>query len=153
MIKTDKGIYRTRTQEEYNWLMEQLQEAGFKWDDGMLPTKFNDWPEYSTETCIRLENKIIRYADFYFYTNDSEYKDYEFIEVSDLMRDEEKTEILDKLEDYRIDFCDYVYELLQDDMDNTRANAIIDLYDELFDVAEHLESENSDMKMIIKKCV
>lgn len=38
-------------------------------------------------------------------------------------------------------------------MDNTRANAIIDLYDELFDVAEHLESENSDMKMIIKKCV
>lgn len=36
-------------------------------------------------------------------------------------------------------------------MDNTRANAIIDLYDELLDVAEHLESENSDMKMIIKK--
>ena len=92
MIKTNKAIYHTRTQEEYNWLMEQLQEAGFKWDDGMLPTKFNDWPEYSTETCIRLENKIIRYADFYFYTNDSEYKDYEFIEVSELMRDEEKTE-------------------------------------------------------------
>lgn len=92
MIKTDKVIYRTRTQEEYNWLMEQLQEAGFKWDDGESPTKFNDWPEYSTETCIRLENKIIRYADFYFYTNDSEYKDYEFIEVSELMRDEEKTE-------------------------------------------------------------
>ncbi len=55
-----------------------------------------------------------------------------------------------QLEDYRIDFCDYVYELLQDDMDNTRANAIIDLYDELLDVTEHLERENFGMKITIK---
>ncbi len=51
---------------------------------------------------------------------------------------------------YRADFCDYVYELLQDDMDNTRANAIIDLYDELLDVTEHLKRENFGMKMTIK---
>lgn len=56
----------------------------------------------------------------------------------------------DQLDDYRADFCDYVYELLQDDMDNTRANEIIDLYDELFDVTEHLERENFGMKMTIK---
>lgn len=55
-----------------------------------------------------------------------------------------------QLADYRADFCDYVYELLQDDMDNTRANAIIDLYDELFDVTEHLKRENFGMKMTIK---
>ena len=61
------------------------------------------------------------------------------------MGNEKETEIL-KLEDYRIDFCSYVYELLQDDMDNTRANAIIDLYDELFSIAEHLERENSGTK-------
>ena len=52
---------------------------------------------------------------------------------------------------YRADFCDYVYELLQDDMDNTRANAIIDLYDELLDVTEHLKRENFSMKMAINK--
>lgn len=54
-----------------------------------------------------------------------------------------------QLEDYRADFCDYVYELLQDDMDNTRANAIIDLYDELLDVTEKLERENFGMKSTI----
>lgn len=54
-----------------------------------------------------------------------------------------------KLKDYRADFCDYVYELLQDDMDNTRANAIIDLYDELLDVTEHLERENFGLKTTI----
>lgn len=51
---------------------------------------------------------------------------------------------------YRADFCDYVYELLQDDMDNTRANMIIGLYDELIDVTEQLERENFGMKMTIK---
>lgn len=54
--------------------------------------------------------------------------------------------MIEQLKDYRADFCDYVYELLQDDMDNTRANAIIDLYDELFDVTEQLERENLDIK-------
>lgn len=55
-----------------------------------------------------------------------------------------------KLAGYRADFCDYVYELLQDDTDNTRANMIIGLYDELIDVTEQLERENFDMKMTIK---
>lgn len=58
--------------------------------------------------------------------------------------------MIKQLENYRSDFCDYVYELLQDDMDNTRANAIIDLYDELLDVTEHLERENLDMEKTIK---
>lgn len=55
-----------------------------------------------------------------------------------------------QLADYRADFCDYVYELLQDDTDNTRANMIIGLYDELIDVTEQLERENFGMKMTIK---
>lgn len=58
--------------------------------------------------------------------------------------------MIKQLEDYRIDFCDYVYELLQEDTDNTRANAIIDSYDELFDVTEQLERENLDMEKTIK---
>ena len=58
--------------------------------------------------------------------------------------------MIKQLENYRADFWDYVYELLQDDMDNTRANAIIDLYDELLDVTEHLERENLDMEKTIK---
>ena len=97
-IKTDKVIYRVRTQEEYDWLMKELEEDECKWVYGELPTKFNDWGEYSTETCIRLKDKIMDYADFDFYKNESAYQDYEFIEVSDLMENEMKTDILDKLE-------------------------------------------------------
>ncbi|WP_158527903.1 hypothetical protein [Criibacterium bergeronii] len=43
-----------------------------------------------------------------------------------------------------------MYDLLQDDEDNTRANAIIDLYDELLDIAEKLSRENFGMKTTIK---
>lgn len=84
-IKTDKVIYHTKRQEEYNWLMQKLEADGCKWVYGELPTKFNDWGQYSTETCIRLKDKIMDYADFDFYKNESAYQDYEFIEVSDLM--------------------------------------------------------------------
>lgn len=55
-----------------------------------------------------------------------------------------------QIEDYRIAFCGCTYEILQDDADNARANAIIDLYDILFEVTEHLERENFEMKMTIK---
>lgn len=88
MIKTDKVIYRTRTQEEYDWLMDKLEEDGFMWANGYFPTapkEGNNWREYFSETCIRIDDERIVFADFDFYKNDSEHKDYEFIEVSDLM--------------------------------------------------------------------
>lgn len=97
MIKTDKVIYRTRTQEEYDWLMEKLEEAGCKWVFGGLPTapkEVGSWKEYLSETCIRLDDQMITYANFNFYKNASDYKDYEFIEVSDLMGNEEKKNLI-----------------------------------------------------------
>lgn len=98
MIKTDKVIYRTRTQEEYDWLMEKLEEDGARWASGSLPTEINRWVRYFAETCIYPYEQTITFSDFDFYKNDLDYKDYEFIEVSDLIENEEKAEILDKLE-------------------------------------------------------
>ena len=98
MIKTDKVIYRTRTQEEYDWLMEKLEEDGARWASGSLPTEINRWVRYFAETCIYPYEQTITFSDFDFYKNDLDYKDYEFIEVSDLMENDKKTEILDKLE-------------------------------------------------------
>lgn len=100
MIKTDKVIYRTRTQEEYDWLMKKLEEAGLRWVNGCFPTASkgdNNWREYFSETCIRTDDEGIAFADFDFYKNKSDYKDYEIIEVSDLIENEKKTEILEKL--------------------------------------------------------
>lgn len=37
MIKTDKVIYRTRTPEEYDWLMDKLEEAECEWQGGGSP--------------------------------------------------------------------------------------------------------------------
>lgn len=99
MIKTDKVIYRTRTQEEYDWLMEKLDEAGCEWATGLKLTKLNVFYDCGSDCCIRLRNKKTKYSVFDFYKNKSDYIDYEFIEVSDLMGDdEEETDAQDKTE-------------------------------------------------------
>lgn len=99
MIKTDRVIYRTRTQEEYDWLMQELEKAGCIWREGNPPTRQKPyWKNFRSDTCIRLRNKKITYEGSDYYEYDPDEGDYEFIEVSDLMENEKKTEILDKLE-------------------------------------------------------
>lgn len=97
-MKTDKVIYRTRTLEEYDWLMGKLEEAGCVWSSKTELTKINAFNKYSSNCCIRLENKKMTHAHFAFYNGNPDFKDYEIIEVSDLMENEKKTEILEKLE-------------------------------------------------------
>ncbi len=99
MIKTDKAVYRTKTQEEYDWLMEKLEEAGCVWTTGRKPTELDTFHIYKSDTCIFVEDKKLIYAGFDFYKNESDYKDYEFIEVSDLMETEEETDAQDKTEE------------------------------------------------------
>lgn len=98
-LKTDKVIYRTNTQEEYDWLMEQLEEADCEWLGGGSPicgkeicnsTKSNSY--------ICVENETISFFDEDYLYDYLDNLDYEVIEVSDLMKNEKKTEILDKLE-------------------------------------------------------
>ena len=58
-------------------------------------------PTKPIETYKQLENKKIFYMYFAFYNGNPDFKDYEIIEVSDLMENDEETEILDKLEDLK----------------------------------------------------
>lgn len=137
MIKTDRAIYRTRTLKEYDWLMKKLEEAGCMWAGGKLPTApevADHWEKYLLKTCIRLDYQMITFADFDFYKNESEYKDYEFIEVSELMEndDEPEIEILDKLEDLK---------RIEDEFKN-----LCEKYDEQYD-------EQKDKSQKIKKIV
>ena len=98
MIETDKVIYHTKTQEEFNWLMRELEEAGCVWLSGAKLPKIDVFSEYGLNCCIRLANQRMTYQNFDFYKNEPDYKDYEFIEVSDLMEDEEETDALEELE-------------------------------------------------------
>lgn len=94
MIKTDEVVYRTRTQEEYNWLMDKLEKARCRWGSGSLPTEINYWVRNFAETCICLNDKRMMHSGFAFFKAESDYKDYEFIEVSDLMKNEEKENLI-----------------------------------------------------------
>lgn len=90
MIKTDKVIYRTRTQEEYDWLMKKLDEAGCIWRSESGLFDLNMFCEYKSGFCVRLANQRMTHQNFDFYKNEAEYQDYEFIEVSDLMENKER---------------------------------------------------------------
>lgn len=91
MIKTDKVIYRARTREEYDWLMEKLDEAGCEWRSRSKLFDLNLFFEYSPYFAVRLKNKKASYSVLNSYTNNRNYKYYDFIEVSDLMENEKKT--------------------------------------------------------------
>ena len=107
MIKTDEVIYRTRTQEEYDWLMEKLEKAGCEWEDGSSPIDDNydcyedkkNWDLSISDSHIWVKNKTISFSyPEFFYDYYKEKQDYEVIEVSDLMEDEEETDALEELE-------------------------------------------------------
>ena len=99
MIKTDKVVYRTRTQEEYDWLMDRLDEAGCEWLGGGSPICGKEiCNSTKSDSYICVENETISFFDEDYLYDYLENIDYEVIEVSDLMKNEKKTEILDKLE-------------------------------------------------------
>lgn len=102
MIKTDKVIYHTKTREEFDWLMEKLQEANCEWLEGWTPVggKKVCGPS-EPDSYIWVEDYIISFSDkdfFYaYYNNNLGTNLYEVIEVSDLM--EEETNTQDKTEE------------------------------------------------------
>lgn len=92
-IKTDNVIYHTKTQQEYDWLMEKLEAEGFRWFNDRLPTapeESSNWERFLSDTCIAVERSSainqITFGDSDFYETEPEYKDYKYIEVSDLMQ-------------------------------------------------------------------
>lgn len=104
-MKTDKVIYRTRTQEEYDWLMEQLEEAGCEWLGGGSPICGNEICDSAkSDSYISTDKKTLSFLDeellnYYFKNPNGDCR--KLIDVSDIMEDKEETEILDKLEDLK----------------------------------------------------
>ena len=103
MIKTDKVIYRTRTQEEYDWLMEKLDEAGCKWLGGDSPISGKVLCDsIKSDFYILTDKKTLSFVTeelLNYYFNDLNGDCFEVIEVSDLMGDdEEETDAQDKTE-------------------------------------------------------
>lgn len=71
-------IYCTRTQEDYNSLMVELEKQGLRWDSGHNPTYFKYWSEDKEDTCIAISGKKITFGSIEWYKE--EYPDISIIE-------------------------------------------------------------------------
>ena len=71
-------IYCTRTQDDYNYLMVELEKQGFIWDSGHNPTHFKYWSEDKEDTCIAISGKKITFGSIDYYKE--EYPDISIIE-------------------------------------------------------------------------
>ena len=59
----DMKIYHTETQQDYDALMSELEEKGFKWRHGEKPTQFDIFKDYGKDTCIYEECGEITLSD------------------------------------------------------------------------------------------
>lgn len=134
MIKTDKVVYRTRTLTEYDWLMDRLDEAGCAWEDGSSPIDDNydcyedkkNWDLSISDSHIWVKNKTISFSyPEFFYDYYKEKQDYEVIEVSDLMENEKKTEILDKLETMNEQLKDELKKLKEENDESQKIKKVV----------------------------
>ena len=103
MIKTDKVVYRTRTQEEYDWLMDRLDEAGCKWLGGDSPISGKVLCDsIKSDSYILADKKTLSFVteELLNYCFDDLNGDcFEVIEVSDLMETEKDPDAQDKTEE------------------------------------------------------
>lgn len=90
MFKFDKIVYQARTQREYDWLMIKMGKNRYHWkgsDDD--PFNLNLWSHYESDTCVVLENKELMLRKYSRLINNQKYADYRFVEVSDLIEEQE----------------------------------------------------------------
>lgn len=52
-------IYHTKTQEDYDALMEELEKEGCLWIGGGKPTNINLWEVCKEDTCVICDNKML----------------------------------------------------------------------------------------------
>lgn len=77
-------LYRTRTREEYYWLMQELEDEGYKWSQKHDPTELNIWPWFKDKTVIiNNDGGILTYMHRFNY--EEKYPNDPIIEVSELM--------------------------------------------------------------------
>ena len=71
-------IYNTKTLEDYDALMSELEEKDYSWLTGQKPTYFRYWEKYGVNTCVRTLDKYIMFSNIGLYID--EYPDVAIIE-------------------------------------------------------------------------
>lgn len=126
MIKTDKVIYRTKTLEEYDWLMDKLDEVWCEWQGGGSPICGKEVCDSTkADSYICVENETISFLDEDYLYDYMDNQDFKLIEVSDLMENEKKTEILDKLETMNEYLNNKLRELEKEDNESQKIKKVV----------------------------
>ena len=62
-------IYHTETQADYDALMVELESKEVIWGGiATKPSQFNAWKFYKNQTCVKLDDDIIRHSSLDYYT-------------------------------------------------------------------------------------
>ena len=56
-------IYHVKTQQNYDTLMSELEEKGYKWLSGRKPTSKNYWEQNKDNSCIDILGKYITFMN------------------------------------------------------------------------------------------
>lgn len=73
-------IYHTKTQEDYDALMRELEHDGVCWNDRARATANNVWDWHEDGTCVKVDDEVLMYADIGYY--ESEHPDIRIIEYT-----------------------------------------------------------------------
>lgn len=60
-------IYHTKTQEDFNALMEELESDGVCWKNGVRATGNKVWDWFEKETCVKVDDKVFTYGSIGYY--------------------------------------------------------------------------------------
>lgn len=126
-------IYHTEKETDFDALMIELDKQGCKWVTGDKMTELTrGWKEYSSETCVRVDEKVVAYSEKSYYT--SSYPSVQIIKY--------------KAEDGKIKFTkENVYRLFRDYRINKHGISVL----------ANLESAIMDLddtpeKVVVPKC-
>lgn len=56
-------LYHTETQVDYDTLMIELEEKGYKWLSGHKPTEYNYWERSKEDSCVIISSKYITFMN------------------------------------------------------------------------------------------
>lgn len=80
-------LYRTRTREQYDWLMDKLEDDFRRWESGELPTEHDGFHTYDKNTVIIVDDRESGWGILYGHIKDATEMNpgVPIIEVSNLM--------------------------------------------------------------------
>lgn len=156
-------VYNTKTQSDYDALMIELEEKGYKWLSGYKPTFKNYWRVDKENTCIKISDKYITFESIEWHKK--KYPDTQIIEYKakgeNMTQKQIKQEVKEILHDISVAVCWGLIDTstVEADLQEAKSSAkkLIEKIDEYleslkpkFNVGDYITKYVEDRKLITK---